>query len=475
MIATLLLVGCTLTPGQTADRADWLLAPRLVRAQELLYSGSFSEESSGAGVQFSRSYRLQCRILVLDTGAKGSEIALLTVLKARDPGSARTITKADAAASSVRLELAKLDARGRLSVGPNVSLSVPLEGPPTLECGAFVETPRRRVGPDQSWEVGEDGRPMRLWKITGAELVDGVRCVKLLGTQQSEDWDKPRGDHTAWRRLDTVWLDPVIGVAHRLERTIERRDPARQEPTHKSILRYDLESNMQYPRQLFDDRGNEIHQARVFTSALTPLVSDPAKHFLQLDALLAKIKNHLDHEPPTPYREAVQQVKRRAEAARRGESLPVLAPEPDTPTTVAVPGRRAPDFLTTDLLSKEQARLKKWLGRPIVLVFYSPASDSARELLRFAQRLAEANRPHAIVIGLAMSDDTERVHHQHDSLQLSFPILAGTGLRQTYDVASTPKFVVIDGEGVVRAAFTGWGQETPDEVSEELKRCLPQR
>src|SRR5262249_45506963 len=166
-------------------------------------------------------------------------------------------------------------------------------------------------------------------------------------------------------------------------------------------------------------------------------------------------------------------VTRRAEAARRGESLPVLSPEKDTPTTVATPGRQAPDFLTTDLLNKEQARLKKWIGRPIVLVFYSPASDSARDLLRFAQRLTEANRPNATVLGLAMSDDAERVHHQHDALQLSFPILGGTGLRQTYDVASTPKIVVIDGAGVVRAAFTGWGQETPDEVTEELKRWLP--
>jgi peroxiredoxin len=473
MIATLLLVGCTLTPGQTADRGDWLLTPRLIRAQEFVYSGSFAEEATGASVQFNRAYRVESRILVLQTGAKGTEIALLTVLKARDPGNARTIAKADAAPSSVRLELAKLEARGRLSAEPNVSLAVPIEGPATLECGVFVESPRRRVGPDQRWEVGEDGRPLRVWKITGAELVDGVRCVKLLGTQHSDDWDKPRGDHMAWRRRDTVWLDPVMGIAHRLERIIERRDPARQEPTHRSILRCDLESNMQYPRQLFDDRRNEIHQAHVFSGGLTPLLPDPAKHVTQLEALLAKIKNHLEHEPPTPYREAVLQVKRRAEAARRGESLPVLSPEKDTPTTVATPGRQAPDFLTTDLLNKEQAQLKKWIGRPIVLVFYSPASDSARDLLRFAQRLTDANRPNATVLGLAMSDDAERVHHQHDALQLSFPILGGTGLRQTYDVASTPKIVVIDGAGVVRAAFTGWGQETPDEVTEELKRWLP--
>src|SRR5262249_49519382 len=223
---------------------------------------------------------------------------------------------------SVRLEIVKLDSLGRLTAKPNVSLAVPLEGPPTLECGAFVESPRRRVGLDYSWECGEDGRPLRTWKVTGTELVDGVRCVKLLGMQQSEDWDKPRADHTAWRRRDTVWLDPVVGVSHRLERVIERRAPAHQEPTSRSVLRYDLESSLQYPRQTFEDRRNEVQRAHAFADALAPILSDPASHEAQLDALLAKIKNHLDREPPSPYREAVLHDKRPADASHRTETSP---------------------------------------------------------------------------------------------------------------------------------------------------------
>ena len=45
MVATLLLVGCVLTPGQATDRTDWLLTPRLGKAQEFVYAGSFTEES----------------------------------------------------------------------------------------------------------------------------------------------------------------------------------------------------------------------------------------------------------------------------------------------------------------------------------------------------------------------------------------------------------------------------------------------
>jgi peroxiredoxin len=473
MIATLFLFGCILATGQTADRSEWMLAPRLSRAQEFVYSGSFAEEATGGGVQFNRAYRVESRVLVLDTSSKGAEVALFTVLKLRESNGGKTGIKIDAAPSSVRLELVKLDPHGRLTAGPGLSLAVPLEGPPSLECGAFVEGPHRRIGIDQTWEVTEDGRPLHIWKIVGTELVGGVRCFKLVGTQQSDDWDQPRGDRTAWRRRDTVWVDTVVGVAQRLERVIERREPARQEPTLRSVLRYDLESNLQYPRALFEDRRNEIAQARAYAESLTPLLANPGKHAAQLDALLAKITYHVQHEPASPYREALLQVKRRAEAARRGETPPQLPSEAAAPVTVALPGHQAPDFLAPDFLNKEPARLRKWLGKPIVLIFYYPSSESARELLRWAQRLYETYRPGVAVIGLPLSDDADQVRRQHEALSLTFPMINGSGLKHTYAVDSTPKLVVIDSSGIVRAAFTGWGQETPDEVSEELKRWLP--
>jgi peroxiredoxin len=471
MIASLLIYGCVLTAAQTTDRPEWVLAPRLSRSQELVYSGSYAEESTGGNVEFERGYRVESRILVLDSqSSKGCDLAILTVLRTREVVGGKAHTTSRGVPHSVRLEMLKLNPQGRLAAGPGTSLAVPLEGPATLECGAFVELPKKRLGLDQSWEVVEDGRPLQIWKIAGSEVVDGVRCVKLQGLQQSEDWDQPRADRSAWRRRDTVWLDPAVGIAHRLERIIERRDPARKEPTHKSVLRFDLESNVQIPRQLFEDRRNEVHQARILTENLTPLLPNPAKHASEIDVLLGKITRHLEHEPPTPYREVVLQVKRRAEAAKRGETPPVETA--DTQTTVATPGKQAPDFLAPNFQSKDPARLRQWIGKPLVLVFYSPDSQAVRPLLRFAQHLADRHRGAAVVIGLAMSDDGDKIRRQADSLQLSLPLLNGLGLRQTYAVDSTPKFVVIDGAGILRAAYTGWGRETADEITEELDRWV---
>lgn len=121
---------------------------------------------------------------------------------------------------------------------------------------------------------------------------------------------------------------PNLGLAFKVERKIERRDPAHRDPTERSIAQYELQSNLQYPGRLFEDRRREIMQARGYYEAVAPLLPNPTKMGpAPFDAVLAKITHHLENEPPTPYREAVLQVKRRVEAAKRGESPPSLSQE----------------------------------------------------------------------------------------------------------------------------------------------------
>ncbi len=225
MTATLCLLGCLLAPAQTPDRPappgrEWAVAPHLGKAQELVYRGSFTEEANGAGVQFNRAFRIETRVFVLETPPKGADAAVLTILKGRDEPSGAA-AGGEPTAESVRLESIHVDLQGGVTAEPGVSLAVPLEGPPTLECGAFAVVPDGRVTADSTWETAEEGRPIRSWRVVGAESIDGERCVKLEGVQKSDDWDKPRGDRAAWRRTDTVWLLPGLGVASRVERVVE--------------------------------------------------------------------------------------------------------------------------------------------------------------------------------------------------------------------------------------------------------------
>src|SRR4029077_13975125 len=109
-----------------------------------------------------------------------------------------------------------------------------------------------------------EGRPPRAWQIVGAESVGGITCVKVVGTQQSDDWERPRGDQASWRRHDTVWLIPQMGIAQKVERVIECREPARREPSHRSVVRYELESKPTYPGRFLEDRRRETLKAKKF-------------------------------------------------------------------------------------------------------------------------------------------------------------------------------------------------------------------
>jgi peroxiredoxin len=467
MVANLCLVTCALLAAQSADRSEILLLPRLSRGQELVYRGSFSEEAISRGVQFSRTYRLESRVFVLETPSRGLDVALLTVLRLRTP---RPERGDEPEPNSVRLELVTVDLHGHVSSDPGVTLAVPLEGPATVECGAFVEVPRSRIGMKQSWEVLERNRPSYVWSVAGTEAVNGTRCLKLKGMQKSPDWDHPRADSTAWRRQDTVWVEPHLGVAYKVERTMERRDPAHEDPTERSVVQYELQSNLQYPGRLFDDRRREILQARSFYTAVAPLLPEPTKAGpAPFEAVLAKITNHLENQPPTPYRQAVLQVRRQVEAAKRGESPPTT-PRDDghgARAGVAV-GQRAPDFIATNLLTKEPVKLRAWLGHPILMVFYSPTSLSAADVLKYCQKIQESHHGSVTVLAFVVTDEGAGLQKQVADLRLSFPILAGQGLRQTYGVEATPKLLVLDAEGVVRGAYLGWGPETSATITEEL-------
>ncbi len=469
MVANLCLVTCALLAAQSAENPEWSLFPRLNRGQELVYRGSFSEEAVGRGVQFNRTYRLENRVFILETLPRGPDVALYTVLRLRPTRSERGD---EPEPHSVRLELVQADLHGHLRPDPGVSLAVPLDGPATVECEAFVEVPRGRVSLNQTWEILEPNRPAQSWTVVGIEVVNGTRCLKLKGIQKSPDWDRPRADSTAWRRQDLVWIMQSLGVAYKVERTIERRDPAHQEPTQRSVVQYELQSNLQYPGRLFDDRRREIMQARNSYAAVAPLLGEPTKSGPgPFDAVLAKITNHLDNQPATPYRHAVLQVQRQVQAAKRGESPPTPVRDNGQAGAFGLAvGQHAPDFIASNLLTRETAKLRRWLGQPILMIFYSPNSLSAAEVLKYAQKFQDTHHGRLAVLGFVVTDEVANTKKQYDELQLSFPVLAGQGLRQTYAVEATPKLLVIDADGIIRGAYVGWGPETPGTITEELNR-----
>ena len=207
-------------------------------------------------MQFQHTFKVDTTVLVLDASPQKFELAVLTAVTSKAAKAADQPAKTQTLPTSVRLEIVSMDRLGKLLAPPPRTLMPPIEGPPTIECGAFVEVPKGRVGLKAWWELNEEGRTPRTWRVDGTETVNSVVCVRLVAVQQSDDWDTPRADRSSWQRRDTAWISPQYGLTFRYERVFERRDAAHELPTHRSVLRSELESGgLTYAGKLLDERA----------------------------------------------------------------------------------------------------------------------------------------------------------------------------------------------------------------------------
>src|SRR5262245_23267517 len=191
MVPTPALLLVTLIALQPAE------GPKLARGQELVYRGSYSEMTKHDGAPFQKAYDLESRVFVREVGPRGLEIAYCTIIK----------TPRSDSPGAARIALAAVDPRGSVRLTNSSRAPHCPDGPPARECAGFVERP---TNSSDSW-IDRDISPPMEWRIAGQELVHGVRCLKLVGRQES-DWDRPAVHRPGWRRMETAWLGATTGI-----------------------------------------------------------------------------------------------------------------------------------------------------------------------------------------------------------------------------------------------------------------------
>lgn len=473
MIPSICLLSCVLAAGQAADKAEWQLTPQLTPGLELVYTGTYAEEALIPNAAHQTLYRLDANVLVLDAGVKNWQVAILTGLGLQQ------LRQADSkknGPTSMRLELARIDTQGRLRQEDKKLLEIPLNEPPTMEFGFLIPAPLTRVGRRTSWEINEPGRPTQIWQVLGTESCGGASCIKIAGLQQSADWDHVRADTLGWRRRDTLWIHPQLFVAQKVERIIEQRTAARDTPTSRTVVKYELESQLRYPGRMFEERKSEACKAAKFQEDAQLLLRQPTLNRQLADALIHRIGFHLEHaqtQQTTPYSRAAVHIKAELEKAKRGETT-VRSPGDDPPPLSSKGmqvGQRAPDFAASGLTDDKTHRLGEFLGKPVLVFFYNPETRLGREVLAYARQLSDRQGDRVALLPLAVTQDAELVRLQHKELRLTFPILDGGGLRLSYGATETPRFILIDGEGTVLFAETGFGYHTPAIIEAALRQC----
>ena len=331
--------------------------PRLEKGLEVRWTGTFSEASFRPGVRAVRDYDVDTRLLVLDTGEHGADAVLFTRVFLKPDRK-----KTEPPAGVVRLDLVRIDPRGRVSVLPSPAdpdnptpkarpwPAVQLQGLPTHEAGMFVEHPDKPLKPGLVWSRDETGRPAITWKVSDVDSFRGQPGLKLIAEQKTEGYYADRVRQAEWRRQDKLTMIPNNGFASRLERIIERRDPESDDLAFRSVLTLEQQGRMTYSGRLFQERRDEGVHAAAFTAMLDRALATGGREGTKpFEALSRRAYTYMSENGASdtvPYREAILAVRKRAESAARGNLPP--APPPEDTIPVDRPARdRAARFPTS--------------------------------------------------------------------------------------------------------------------------------
>ena|GEM_PF-956086 len=470
----------------------------LQKGDELTFTGTVQEAVERPGNRFRRTQKLEIRVFVLEKKESWTDAAVLTLLRRTDDavaGAVPTITGGAVEKSTppaARLDLVRIHSDGSahhlLPVGPppfvfdaktptHTLPAIPLDSFSPFEFGMFP--PRvPRSAPDQPWTVAstEPNRSSETWQRQGTDFVTAERCLLLVMNQVHPNWAKPVGGHTAWHRADAVWVSTLDSTARKVHRVIRHRDGIATELAAWVEVKYELKEQTRVIGHTFDRYRRDVETAFAAAADVAPFLPDAVKYGPKFFATrIQKLDAYLEEsDTSSPYREAVLAVRRQLDAARRGESVtktplsPLsLAPSLSPQGSVwPEPGQIAPDFTAGTF------RLADSRGKPVVLVFFKPESETADLTLAIADALNQKYGTRAAIVPLSVWSDTTLGAKDRSRRKTTVPIYNGTQAETTYGLESVPRFVVIDNRGLVKWTFAGVGAETGYSVRSQLEPLL---
>ncbi|OWK43248.1 hypothetical protein FRUB_02847 [Fimbriiglobus ruber] len=467
-----------------------------MRGDELVYTGEATEAGETFDNRFRKRYELEVRVFVLEVQAGTADCALFTrVRPLADPvvaGAATVVTGANPdranLPSAVRLDLIRVDARGRVSllspppgpppipIGPELdTLSpplLPIDTFPTIEHGMFVPLPAGPVALETAWEMADADRPPVVRTAAREGVWNGGRCIETTTTQQTDGWDRVAAVRTGWKRTETVLVSPADGFAVSVSRKIERRDGSN--PSGWVDVQYELRPTAQRVGTRYTEVRREIEAAYCLAQEVAPMLPKAG----QLDpqefrAKMLKIDRFLATASAWPgTRDACTAVRRRCEAATRGECPALSPPEPARHTVTPRAGLPAPDFVAHRVDSASQFRLSAERGRPVVLVFFKPESKTSRGALAVAEALSAVYAGRVSVAALAVAAGADAADRQRIAMRLTVPVLDGANAKDSYAIDGYPKFFVVGPDGTLVWQFDGYGGETGYLVKREVDKLL---
>jgi peroxiredoxin len=484
----LALLALAATPA--ADKVA-LSGPRLARGDELVYQGEVTETSDGTAGRLVKKWAVEVRLFVFTDGKDGCDCALLTSLTPKPDEFIKEAVKATAgnatkdSAAAVRLDLIRVDDRGRvllLHPEPTLPLAIdaktptsapprlPTDGPAAIELGMFLPLPAAGVSVGDTWDTPEPDRPPAVWAAKQTAVWNGRRVADVTGLQQTDGYESPKNARHGWQRLEALYMSPSDGVVSAFTRLVTRREGAEQVGSVKTTL--ELQPTVRQTGVKYRDTRAEAEAAWAFAAELEHLRAGRAKADV-LDAHRREVVRFTDARPGGGgFRPALNAVLRRFEAnAAPPVTVREVPPEKAEPPAA---GKPAPDFVAADVdRPTGRVRLSAVRGRPAVVVFFKPGSETSEETLTVCEALHRRYGEKVTVIPLALGGDLLAASKQRAGLKYGVPVFDGSEVKGKYAVTSYPQFFVVDADGGVRWAFdAGIGPEVGKLVKSEVEKLL---
>jgi hypothetical protein len=316
--------------------------PALTRGDRLPFAGEVTDETDTAGQVSRRAYALDVALFVLDVADAYSDVAVFTQLTRKsDPGVVAaaanvmgTAPDAGATATVSRLELVRIDKRGRVSrltppnrpsfkFGPEspvaVLPAVPLDAPPTIELGMIVPLPDIPATVGATWAVADGDRPARAITVRGTDVRNGGQCLAVEGVQQSAGWTDLAKVAAGWQRTDRLTVSPVDGMARSVTRSIVHREG--KAAVRTITIRYDAKPAVPHPGLSYWDARAEIGTAAWLAEELDKVLAGGKPDPAAVERVRERVKAFVDDRPATAFRPAVDAVRLRADAILAGRAL----------------------------------------------------------------------------------------------------------------------------------------------------------
>lgn len=478
-----------LATGPAADPVA-LRGPRLAKGDELVYRGEVVE----TGERVRKTYTLDVRVFVLAAANAGTDCGVMTVLT---PQADATVTQAvkvasgrdpvaAAAAPVVRLDLVRVDTRGHVKLlrpaGPppfEFTDKTPTADPPTVtadgpaaaELGVFLPLPLTAAAVGDTWDTAEADRPPLVWTAARPAVWNGRRVAEVTAVQQTDGYASPAKARHGWKRSETLLV--ADGLAASVSRTVVRRDGSDTVASVSTTL--ELQPSERSVGVKYDRTRADVEAAWAFAADADRLRAGRPKAG-ELEAAGVEVARYLERQAtPTPFRPAVEAAGRRFRTGTAPPVAPRIVIEPSEPEPPKV-GKVAPDFAVADVTEPTNRVRLSGVGRPAVVVFFKPNSETSEEALTICEALHRRYGERATVLPLALGGDLIAAGKQRAALKYGVPVWDGAEVAKPYAVASYPRFLLIDGAGTVRWAFdAGVGPEVGSLVKKELEKVLAEK